>query len=79
MLCAAMFSAGKPMEIVIAGEPDAAMLRVIRSKFLPNAVVMRAADAPDASIYTQPGVYVCENFACQLPANSAEELEKRLQ
>jgi uncharacterized protein YyaL (SSP411 family) len=83
MLVGAMFSAGKPMEIVIApqagGDPDPAMLRVVRDRFLPNAIVLRAADAPDAAIYTQPGVYVCENFACQLPANSATELEKRLQ
>jgi uncharacterized protein YyaL (SSP411 family) len=79
MLCAAMFAAGKPMEIVIAGEPDAAMLRVLRSRFLPNAIVLRASDSPDASIYADPGVYVCENFACKLPAKTGEELENRLQ
>lgn len=79
MLVAQMFASTKPMEIVIAGEPSPEILRAIRSRFLPNAVVMRAADAPDAAIYEQPGVYVCENFACQMPAINAEELADRLQ
>ncbi len=79
MLVAQMFAAGKPMEIVLAGEPAPEMLRVIRSRFLPNAIVMRAEHTPDAASYTQPGVYVCENFACQLPVFTAAELKKRLQ
>jgi uncharacterized protein YyaL (SSP411 family) len=79
MLVAAMFAVGRPMEIVIAGEARPEMLREIRKRFLPDAVVLRAEDTPEAASYTQAGVYVCENFACQLPANSAEELANRLQ
>jgi uncharacterized protein YyaL (SSP411 family) len=79
MLVAHMFATGKPMEIVIAGDPAPGVLQTIRRRFLPNAVVMRAEHAPDASIYTSPGVYICENFACQMPAMNAEEVEKRLQ
>jgi uncharacterized protein YyaL (SSP411 family) len=79
MLVAQMFAAGKPTEIVFAGEPSPEILRVVRSHFLPNAVVMRAEHAPDNAAYGKPGVYVCENFTCQLPVFTAAELEKRLQ
>ena len=79
MLVAQMFATAKPMEIVIAGELSPEVLRTIHTRFLPNAVVMRAGDAPDGVIYTKPGVYVCENFACQMPATNAEELKDRLQ
>jgi uncharacterized protein len=79
MLVAQMFAAGKPVEIVLAGEATADILRVFRSRFLPNAVVLRAEHAPDSAIYSKPGVYLCENFACQLPVLTAAELEKRLQ
>ena len=79
MLVAQMFAAGKPMEVVFAGEPSLDILRVARSRFLPNAVFLRAEHAPEAAIYSTPGVYVCENFTCQLPAFTAAELEKRLQ
>ncbi len=79
MLVAQMFAAGRPMEIVFAGEPTPEVLRVARAHFLPNAVMMRAEHAPDAATYSRPGVYVCENYACQLPVSSPEELEKLLQ
>jgi uncharacterized protein YyaL (SSP411 family) len=79
MLVAQMFASAKPMEVVIAGDVSPEILSAIRARFLPNAVVMRASDAPDAAIYQQPGVYVCENFACQMPAKTAEELVDRLQ
>lgn len=79
MLVAQMFAAGKPMEIVLAGETPSDVLRVIRARFLPNAVVLRAEHAPDSAIYEKPGIYVCENFTCQLPVFTAAELEKRLQ
>ena len=44
----AMFAMGKPMEIVLAGPRDqqSAMLAEIRKRFLPNAVVMQASEAP---------------------------------
>ena len=79
MLVAQMFAVGKPMEIVLAGELAPEMLRVIHSRFLPNAVIMRAEHTQAAASYSQPGVYVCENFACQLPVFTAADLEKRLQ
>ena len=41
---------------------------------LLNAIVLRAEHSPQAAAYTQPGIYVCQNFACQLPVFTAEEL-----
>ena len=79
MLVAQMFATGRPMEMVFAGETADEVLRVARSRFLPNAILMRAEHTPDAAAYSQPGIYVCENFACQLPVSTAAELEKRLQ
>ena len=79
MLVAQMLAAGRPMEIVFAGEPSPEALRVLRSRFLPNAIVLRAEHSPQAAAYTQPGIYVCQNFACQLPVFTAEELSARLQ
>ena len=83
MLVAQMFAMGKPMEIVLAG-PHAGfpnMLREIRKRFLPTAVVMQASDAPQ----TMPPVdglataYVCENYACKLPVTAAAALAELLQ
>ncbi|MEO5926183.1 MAG: thioredoxin domain-containing protein [Bryobacteraceae bacterium] len=79
MLVAQMFAEGKPMEVVFAGETSAEVLRVARRAFLPNAIFMRAEHTPDAANYGKDGVYVCENFTCQLPVFTAAELEKRLQ
>jgi hypothetical protein len=77
MLAAHLFATGKPMEIVLAGPPDAEVLRVIRGRFLPGAVVMRAEEAPRPmpAIDGRATVYVCENYACQLPVTDAPALE----
>ncbi len=78
MLVAQMFAAGKPIEIVFSGTTPADALALARQRFLPTAILMRADHTPDASIYSQPGIYVCENFACQLPVSTVEELERTL-
>jgi len=83
MLVAQMFAMGKPMEIVLAGprEQQAAMLVEIRKRFLPNAVVMQASEAPSAlpPIDGHATAYVCENYACQLPVIGAAALAELLQ
>ena len=78
MLVAQMFAEGKPMEIIFSGDTPADALALARQRFLPNAILMRADHTPDASVYSKPGIYVCENFACQLPVSTAEQLEQRL-
>jgi hypothetical protein len=83
MLVTQMFAMGKPMEIVLAGPLDqqSAMLAEIRKRFLPNAVVMQAPEAPNAmpAIGDRATVYVCENYACKLPVTDATGLAELLQ
>ncbi len=76
MMVAHWFSLAKPMEIVLAGDLSPAILAEIRRRFLPRAVVMRASEAaiPMPSIEGQPTVYVCENFACNLPVTDQSQL-----
>jgi uncharacterized protein YyaL (SSP411 family) len=83
MLVAQMFAMGKPMEIVLAGPSDqlVPMLAEIRRRFLPNAVVMQAAQAPSPMppVGGLATAYVCENYACKLPVTEAGALAKLLQ
>jgi uncharacterized protein YyaL (SSP411 family) len=83
MLVAQMFAMGKPMEIVLAGSRDqqAAMLGEIRKRFLPNAVVMQASQAPNPmpAVDGLATAYVCENYACKLPVTGTAALAELLQ
>ena len=73
-------------EIVIAGE-STAMLREIRRRYLPNTVV--AVADPNLvkrvpmlegkkPVGGKPSAYVCENYACQAPVTTIEELGRIL-
>src|SRR5262249_11708190 len=81
LLAASLFASAKPMEIVLAGpsaDPEMfAMLKAIRERFLPNAIVMRGEYSPVAmpAIEGRPTAYVCENYACKLPVTRIEALE----
>ncbi|HLH43289.1 MAG TPA: thioredoxin domain-containing protein [Bryobacteraceae bacterium] len=84
MLAASLLSSARPMEIVLAGPPAdpemQAMLKAIRGRFLPNAVIMRGEHSPVAmpAIEGHPTAYVCENYTCQLPVTTAEALNQIL-
>ncbi|MCP4609093.1 MAG: thioredoxin domain-containing protein [Planctomycetes bacterium] len=96
MLSALNFLLGPTQEIVIAGNADAAdtqqMLKLIRSKFLPNAVILlHQQEKTDSAIdKTIPFIknltaiegkataYVCENYACNQPVNKIYDLDKML-
>ncbi len=66
-------------EVVIPGD-NPELLRVVRERWRPHAVV--AWGAPFASPLWQDRAtghaYVCKNYACLLPAATAEELRERL-
>ncbi len=81
MLVAQMFATGPSMEIVLAGPHDERMLAAIHSRFLPNAVVMRAEQAPVSmpALDGKPTAYVCENYACKLPVTDDRRLLELLQ
>ena len=81
MLSALSVALGKPMEIVLAGPLDTAMLAAIRRRFLPNAVVATASESPVAmpAVGAKPTVYICSNFACQLPVTEENQLDDLLE
>jgi uncharacterized protein YyaL (SSP411 family) len=84
------FALGSSLEIVVAGDPASedtrAMIRALRQRFLPDAVVVfRPTDveSPDivkiaayaqaqATVNGKATAYVCRNFACRLPTNDIE-------
>jgi uncharacterized protein YyaL (SSP411 family) len=96
MLTALNFWLGPAQEIVIAGSANAndtkRMLRLVRSKFLPNAVVLLHEPGQRGSAIEQiipflkgqtaidgkATAYVCENFVCNQPVNKINDLEKMI-
>jgi hypothetical protein len=80
MLAALSVALGRPREIVLAGPRDEAMLAAIRRPFLPNAVILAAGEVsrPMPAIDGRATAYVCENYACRLPATDPESIERQL-
>ncbi|MEI6083678.1 MAG: thioredoxin domain-containing protein [Verrucomicrobiota bacterium] len=82
MLCALDFALGKTKQIVIAGQPADPLLRVIRQRYLPNKIVLRAGSGWAKDLQPIAGkatAYVCVDHACQLPTTVPDELEKLLE
>ena len=66
-------------EVVVAGDrPD--LLTVVRSRFLPNAVVAwgERYESPLWEQREDGNAYVCRDYTCRLPARSPEELAEQL-
>jgi uncharacterized protein YyaL (SSP411 family) len=96
MLVALNFWLGPKQEIVIAGSAKSTdtkqMITLVRSKFLPNVVVLlhdRNAAGPaierivpfvknQTTIDGKATAYVCENYVCNRPVNNINELETML-
>ena len=96
MLMALDFHLGPRQEIVIAGDSNAddtkQMLKAVRSRFLPNAVVLLHQTGPDGKaikkiipflagqkpIDEKATAYVCENYVCKQPINDINEFDKVL-
>ena len=77
------------MKIVLVRPPrsdDAPLLDVVRSRFLPNAVVIRAEEGSKElalarerpALRGAPTAYVCVRGACQLPVTEPAQLGKLL-
>jgi uncharacterized protein YyaL (SSP411 family) len=92
MLAACEFALGEPREIVFAGEQGSpalnALLRELHRRFVPNKVVLRAEPGlsgwiPGIESMTAPaggaGVYVCRNYACQLPVSEPARFAELIQ
>jgi uncharacterized protein YyaL (SSP411 family) len=66
-------------EIVVAGaRPD--LVRAVHHRYLPSAVLAwgEPYDSPLWDGREDARAYVCQNYACQLPASTAEELAGQL-
>ncbi|HXR65525.1 MAG TPA: thioredoxin domain-containing protein [Ktedonobacteraceae bacterium] len=84
------FALSPAREIAIVGDPQQpgtrSLLAVVNQRYLPNSVLASAAPADAAAILAisllanrplkdgQASAYVCQNFACQAPVTSGEEL-----
>jgi uncharacterized protein YyaL (SSP411 family) len=82
MACAMLRLRQAPRQVVLAGELPQDMRRALHSRFLPFHTVIHLQSPEQRSFFQgnaalsgmQQGAYVCENFTCQLPAQTLEEL-----
>ncbi len=85
MLVALDYLQGPSKEIVIAGPDPGPLLKVVRSRYLPNKV-LALADGKSAipllegrtAIQGKTAAYVCENMSCKKPVTDPAELEALL-
>jgi uncharacterized protein YyaL (SSP411 family) len=82
MLCAWMYELAPKRQVVIAGPSPEPFLDEIRKRFLPATLVfvnpLKGALAAMTPVDGKTTAYVCENYACQLPVTSVEELGRVL-
>jgi uncharacterized protein YyaL (SSP411 family) len=88
LLCALDFHLGNPKEIAVVGDPEdertRELLRSIFGLYLPNKVVACGMGGDVFLLENRqqregvPTAYVCENFTCNLPVTTSQELIKRL-
>ena len=67
-------------EVAIVGPDAETLARVVRDKFRPH-IVLAGGEADGIALMegrTEPGAYVCQNFACQRPVTEPSELEELL-
>jgi len=94
MLVAFQYSLAAPRQIVIAGDRESAapLVEAVRQRFLPETSVM-LADTDEARavlgrltpaiagmkpVDGRAAAYVCENFTCQLPVTTVDDLTQLL-
>ena len=91
-LAALDFYVSSPKEVVIIGPHNdpatEALLQAVNGAFHPNKVLVGAEAEGDyglpllesrGMIDGQPTAYVCQNYACQLPVNTPEDLATQLE
>lgn len=87
-LSALDFHLNPTKEIVVLGERGNELEREVWREYLPNKVFVSASDISNADLIPllagrkaidgKPTAYVCENFTCQKPATTAEDLRKQI-
>lgn len=88
MLSALDYYLSPQTQVAIVGEPDSeearAMIRTVFEHYLPNAVVVAGAPgetpllADRKKVSGKATAYVCEHFACKVPATDADALAAQL-
>ena len=91
-LAALDFYVSTPKEVVIIGPRNdpatAALLQTVYGGFHPNKVLVGSDGAGDhglplledrGMVNGQPTAYVCQNYTCQLPVTTPEELAAQLE
>jgi uncharacterized protein YyaL (SSP411 family) len=82
MLCAWMHELAPKRQIVLAGPSPEPFLREIHKRFLPSTLVFvnpsNGALGAMTPVDGKTAAYVCENYACQLPVTTIEELGRML-
>jgi hypothetical protein len=78
LLVAYDFSTNPPKQVVLAGDDVEAMEHAFHAKFLPGYVLIKGKEGMPA-IGGAATAYVCENFTCQLPVTTVEQLDGLLQ
>ncbi len=95
LLGALDFHLSTPKEIAVIGESDAddtrSILREVWSRYLPNKIVAQASEGNRNAAELVPllrerpmiqghaTAFVCENYTCQKPVNSPDELGRQLE
>ncbi|HYO82832.1 MAG TPA: thioredoxin domain-containing protein [Bryobacteraceae bacterium] len=87
LIVALLYAATPPRQIVYAGSGTeiAPLRRVADRRFLPFHDVLASHHGtlnPELNNFSSvdtPAVFVCENFTCQLPVRTADDLERLLQ
>lgn len=91
MLSALDFALNNPKQIVISGDLNKDetkhLIREINNHFMPNKVLIHIDENNIPGVLSswgmykseKPAVYVCENYTCQLPVSTIEELKKLLE
>jgi uncharacterized protein len=69
-----------PFEIAVLGNDALDKALTINDLFLPNKILMASieenADFPLLDRNTEGGIFVCQNYTCQLPVQTVEAFEK---
>jgi len=83
MLAACEFDMAPPREVVVAGDVEPGVMRLLAEQFDPNRVLLHASPElvryqPAVADMSGPAVFMCENFTCNAPVSTREDLARLL-
>jgi uncharacterized protein YyaL (SSP411 family) len=93
MMAAALstYLAGPQQVVIVGGDEAEALMRAVKSRYLPFATVLGVREPQQAALAGawplvasmkpvdgRAAAYVCRNFTCRPPATTMEELQREL-